>query len=276
MSSIAAFAVGVVAALAVLLAVRGELAGGSDMRGIASSVPALLPYAILGGQAIALFRLGLALVANPLTHSYLRHLMAHPLEFQPGPVPGEPAPVGGLLVEQGLHPVITVSDVGDEPRTVTDLYQSSERLVTAAVSRQTGAVSLLTALSDGRVAHTASLQLPPHERLVVNTIPKADVHALLDAHRSLLGTLALRGVRPAVATPRIWLETAQLEHESWCQLGPAVGALCNLSGARGLGRLLVRVPAEAVLDLALPAGPDSARQPGTSALAHAFGAAAPA
>lgn len=235
----------------------------------------LLPLSILAGQALALLRFALAMVANPLTLSYMRRYSGGPPAFAPGAVFGEPDPIGELLVEHGFVPALTVRDEPDAA-TVVDLYQSTGALVTAAVSRRTGQVSLLTGLSDGRILHTAAFVVPPHEQLVVNTVARADTATLMDSHKSVLGVLALRSIRPCAATPRVWLQVTEYEHQSYHSLGPVVGACCNLSGAPSLGRLLVKIPADDVLELALPSRPELGVEPGVSRLAHAFGAAAPA
>lgn len=234
-------------------------------------IPGRIAEAVLVGQAVALGRLVLAMVANPLTAAYLRSQIAEPPQFVPGPVPGEPDPVGEVLVARGLWPAVTVSDHVDEPATIFDLYQSSEQLVTAAVSRATGSVSILSGLSDGRILHTAALQVVPSERMVVNTVARGDAEALMASHRSLLGVLAIRGVRPVEATTRLWLDAAESEAGAYRALGPFLGALVNLTGGPALGRMLVRVPPEHVLDLAVPAS--ASRRGGTSRLAVAFGAA---
>ena len=121
---------------------------------------------------------------------------------------------------------------------------------------------MLNGLSDGRIPHTGSGVVPPQEQLVVNTVARADTAALMDSHKSVSGVPALRSIRPGAATPRIWLRVAEYEHQSDYSLGPVVGACCNLSGAPSLGRLLVKIPADDVLELALPSRPELASNQG--------------
>lgn len=235
-----------------------------------------LPLAVLAGQAVACAWLVLGLVGNPLSYRYLRTRVRTAPTFIAGAVPGEPHPVGVELLEAGLVPRITAHD-GNNPAFVVDIYQSRESLLTAVVSRDNGTVSLLTRLGDGRIAHTAAMQVLPHEAVVANVVPGADLADLLAAHRSLAATLALYDVGPVPSGPRVWLDAIDLEHRSWTDLGAFHGAFLDLGATRAWGRLLVRIDPAAVLELAVPARHDVAvAESGSSELARAFGAASPA
>lgn len=267
--SLALAVVGALAAHACVLAIDGDVTNGPEVEWIALSV--------LAGQVLAGLRFGLALAANPLSLRYLRrHLRTH-RRWTTGPVPGEPHDVGTELLALGLDPAITTQRGVDGSATTFDLYQHAERLITAGVSRVTGEIAYVTRLSDGRLVHTARLQMLPNEGLVVNTVPQADPKNLLRAHVSVLGLTAMHGATPVAAEPAVWGRANDLEFASYVALGPVLGSFCNLMGGRAWGRLLVRVDPEQVLDLALPRRRAVVEaEYGTSPLAEAFGGAAPA
>jgi hypothetical protein len=113
-------------------------------------------------------------------------------------------------------------------------------------------VSFVTALSDGCILLSDRSTTLPHSRLVVNAVRGASCDELLRRHNWVLGQLSERGVRPVATTPAAWAEAMRTEIASFDMMGPLLGAFVSVSGARGWGRLMVRLRPLWVLRLALP------------------------
>lgn len=243
--------------------------------------------AVLIGQAVALAWLGLALISNPLGYRYLAHHLGNPPWFEPGPPNGEPHAHAAELVRLGMRRTLVAGatdvdepDAADEPDDgafVYDILQSKDRLLTAAVNRGTGSVSVMSRLADGRIVHTTPVAVVPREQLVALTVSSDDLRDIVRGHVDLLGRLADQGIRPVDATPRLWLDAMALEHGGYEQLGPLLGSLLHIDGGRTLGRLLVPVPADDVLALSVPIdGMAPTRGVPTLAGLHVAGAVSPA
>jgi len=224
-----------------------------------------VPLALLAGQGIALIRLALAFSTNPLTSSYLRSYTVSDPAYAEGPVPGQPHHISGEVIAADLRPTVTVSRGVGPTAAVFDLYQSADSLVTCAIGRSTGSISLATAVSDGRVASTTALFVPPNEHLISNIVTNAGVGALLESHRSLFGLLIKQEIRPVAAAPSIWIAAASCEHASYRDLGAHMGVFINVTGLPTFGRLMAQIDPVHVLELALTThGSPKARRGSTS------------
>ncbi len=211
----------------------------------------VLPWALLIGQFAAAVRLGVALVGNPLNYGYLKRFSQHPYRFVSTQTDGELHPVANEFAGWNLQRVVTVKDASTEEAPLFDVLQTPSKLVTAAIGRESGTVSLVSRLSDDRILLTTNLMIPPRESLVVNTVLEGDAMAIAKAHAVVTHQLGVDGVTPMEAQPTIFRDVMQLEHRSYDDLGPFLGSFCNLDASRGAHRLMVNVQPDEVLHLSL-------------------------
>ncbi|MEZ5226103.1 MAG: hypothetical protein R2710_05350 [Acidimicrobiales bacterium] len=164
------------------------------------------------------------------------------------------------LDRYGLRPAVVIGRVpgeGDavDPAMVFDIFQSDNRLVTVAVGRVSGSVTVLTELDDRRIVVTADQTMLPHEQLVVNAQPGAPLTDLLRSHRALLDSLVGRvprqgrNTRASAASPEVFVRSMQLEQASFQCLGPVVGSFCDLGHRRFTWRLRYRLDPDEILAL---------------------------
>ncbi|MGI9600685.1 MAG: hypothetical protein ACR2QE_02290 [Acidimicrobiales bacterium] len=212
---------------------------------------ALLGWSLLIGQVLALARLGVAVVANPLNYGYLRHYIAQPCRLVPAEVEGDQHTVAGELELLGLEWGATVHDPEVDPAPVFDLYQGAADRVLAGLSRATGDVTLVSCLTDGRILHTSSLLLPPHGRLVINTAPAADPLVIWGSHHQALAVLAAHGVQPTHTTASAFRDAMAHEHEAYAGLGPVLGSFYD-PGRQAVAPMTVAVSPTELLEVSLP------------------------
>ncbi len=217
--------------------------------GLAASQWAL---AILAGQAFAAARFAFALSSNPLHRSYLDSWIedATALEAEGADISNAAA---RDLVDLGLHPVMTLRTAESTAPTF-DVFQSPNRLVTAAVGRVGGSRSFITQLSDGRLVVTSPHVVAPNEWLVVGFSPGAGRSAPTDAelaadHRHLLEQQIAAGQRPVPSSPRIVGDLFDRENHSYTALGPIVGSFLRLDRRRRLFQLTVAIDPSELLAL---------------------------
>ncbi len=204
---------------------RGTL--GSEPLGLGDVVGSLLLAQLVAGG-----RLLLAVETGPLHRRYLRAYGERPLRFRPLALDQTEHEIGASLPDFGLHRSAAIGDLEGDVSMVFDLYQSTNRVVTVAVARNTGSVSVLSELDDGRVVVTVAVTTVPNERLVVNVVPHGSLPQLLAAHRNLLESLIGRRARPIPSSPEVFVRSLHLEQESFVALGPVVGSFLDLTGAR--------------------------------------------
>lgn len=200
---------------------------------------------LLIGQLIAAVWFVIAISSNPLSYQYLQTHLAAASWYEPVVAGPDPHAVTAELMALGMRNPIRAVPSEAEAGEGFDLLASKDGLIIGAVSRGTGELSLMTRLTDGRVAHSARLLVAPNEGMVVNTAPGGGTRELIEAHAGLIGDLAAKDIEPVPATPRLWLDVMALERASYEQIGPLLGSLCNLANAPHWGRLMVSVsPAE--------------------------------
>ncbi len=264
----------VFAALCLLALIRGGLrveTGGSATGGVFDLSatgrlgseplrPSDVVAALFVAQVVTGLRLALAIEFNPLNRRYLNHYTERLLRFRAVRPEGEPHAVAEPIASYGLHHTVTVGAVPDkgqapDPAMIFDIYQSANRVVTVAVGRASGSVTVLTELDDHRIVITSDAVVLPHDSLLANAVPGANLVTLLASHRSLLESLigrAPRGgrmVRPAATSPDVFVRSMQLEQASFQCLGSVVGSFCDLLERRLSWRLMYRLDAEAIRSL---------------------------
>ncbi len=223
--------------------VDGDLVGFSA-RGTFGSEPLgfdAVVVSFLVAQLVAGGRLLIAIESNPLNRRYLRRYGDRPLRFRSLHPADPPHDAAASLPEFGLHRSATIGDLEGDATMVFDLFQSGNRLVTVAVARKTGSVSVLSELDDGRLVVTVGVTTLPNERLVVNVVPGGSLPKLLAAHRSLLESLIGRRARPIPSSPEVFVRSLHLEQQSYVALGPVIGSFLDVTGAGRTARLAVRL-----------------------------------
>ncbi|MCB0994987.1 MAG: hypothetical protein KDB21_07850 [Acidimicrobiales bacterium] len=206
-------------------------------------------WAALAGQAVAVAYIAAALRTNPVGRRFLRRYLARRPEFVPSVVDGDPHPAAAAVEACGLFAVRSVRDTATSG-SVFDLYQTRNRVVLAAVGRETGSLAFMSLLEDGRYLHTCDLLTLPHAGLVVNTVRSGDAAQLAAAHSDALHRLADRGARPVPSPLSAFAAVQHIEYDAYRDLGPWLGAFCNLTGAPS-ARLLVRLDPAEVLERTL-------------------------
>jgi hypothetical protein len=236
-----------------------------------------LAVAFVAAQLVAVARIVMAVRNNPLSYEFLRRYIDGRHRYTIFETDGDQHEIASELL--GFYHVITVHDPEALPSPVFDLYQTADRVTTAAVSRVTGAVSLCSKVGDGRVLVTDSRVVVPHEGLVVNIAPGKHPALLIPSHHRALAGVPGGGVPEPLAL-KMMSRTLMLEHEAYSQLGPLLGSFLDLEPhRRSFGRLFAGIHPEELSRLGLPdrPGPDSspaaasahrpASQPGPSAQA---------
>ncbi len=234
--------------------------------------PSDVVAALFVSQILVGARLLLAIEFNPLNRRYLGRYTEQSLRFRAVRPDGDPHPVAEPLGRYGVHPNVVVGrapSAGEplDPAMESDIYQSDNRLVTVAVGRVSGSITVLTELDDRRIVVTSDLVMLPHESMVVNALPGASLPELLKSHRSLLESLvgraprAGRAVRATAASPEVFTRSMQLEQASFQCLGPVVGSFCDLALRRWNWRLVYRLDPKAILALSFSDEGSSALPP---------------
>lgn len=219
--------------------------------------PVDLIVALLVAQVLVGVRLLAAIEFNPLNRRYLARYGDAPQRFRAVRANDDPTEIVKELPAYGLHPVVSVGRVDEDASMVFDLHQSANRLVTVAVGRQSGSITVLTELDDRRIVVTSDMALLPHELIVANAQPGASLTELLASHRRLLqpiihgSPLQGRAAKPAASSPEVFIRQMQLEHASFQCLGPVVGSFCDLTGRRFSWRLRYRLDPASILGLSL-------------------------
>lgn len=222
---------------------------------------------LIGAQLIVALRLVAAIEFNPLNRRYLTSYGDTPQRFRAVRADGDMSGLALELPAYGLHPVVSVGRVDDEPSMVFDLHQSVNRLVTVAVGRLSGSITVLTELDDRRIVVTADAALLPHELIVANAKPSATLTELLASHRRLLqaiidgAPLQGRAAKPIGSSPEVFVRHIQLEQAAFQCIGPVVGSFCDLTGRRFSWRLRYRLDPAAMLGLSLDCSPTDDGKP---------------
>jgi hypothetical protein len=188
-----------------------------------ASAVALGATSILAGQLAAFARLATVLGTGPLGWRFIRSYIDSPGTFLVGSPYDGRHPAAFLLDGMEMHHVATAVHDTATDTGVFDLHQTANQLVTAAVNRSSGSVTVLSALSDGRILQTASL--------VVVHVPRATVPELARAHRSALHQVLDRGVSPIRADSALFVEAHRREHRAYVTLGPLASCVLDLTGA---------------------------------------------
>ncbi len=220
--------------------------------------PSDVVAALFVAQLVVGLRLLSAIEFNPLNRRYLGRYTEQSLRFRSVRPDGAPHPVAESIEDYGLRPVVVVGRApadGEtlDPTMVFDIYQSDNRVVTVAVGRASGSVSIMTELDDRRIVVTSDLVMLPHELLVANAQPGASLPTLLKSHRSLLDSLIGRAprvgrrARLAASSPEVFGRVMRLEQASFQCLGPVVGSFCDLTHRRFSWRLAHRLDPAAIL-----------------------------
>jgi hypothetical protein len=214
-----------VAATAVLLAVASPEGGAPWAYGAA---------AIIAGQLAAVTRAAWLLRSGPLPRSFLRAYIDRPGTFVLGPLTpaGTPDlhPSSWVLAAMDLTPVVAARHDSGSPDAVFDVLQSSDGLVTAAIGRTSGTVSLVSALGDGRLLHTSSVRVVAGGDVVAVHAPDVGPIEVAAAHRHALVALAREGTRAVPTRPEVVIEAHHREHRAYAVLGPVAARTLDLTG----------------------------------------------
>lgn len=210
----------------------------------------LLAWSILAGQVVVALSVVAAVTANPLGYRFLRRYLEGPTELVPVSLEGECHEHAEPFLTHGFSLAATVRDGVDEDPAVFDLLQSANGRMVAGVSRTTGDLTVLSALTDGRLLHTSAFLVPPHRHLVVNTAPTLEPIAVLGSHTQALAALDAHGIRPTVTTARAFRDAARSEREAYAALGPVLGAFYDPVPGR-VSPATVRVDPAEVLERSL-------------------------
>ncbi|MEE9416305.1 MAG: hypothetical protein V3V01_13560 [Acidimicrobiales bacterium] len=244
-----------------LVAAAVSVAMGSLLFGVfAFDVGQATSWALLSGQAVAVARLLASLWANPLTLKYLADIVDSPPVLRPARLALGTHPVATELAKRGFLPVVSAVVEG---RPVFDIFQTSNRLVTAAVGRETGSLTLVSALPDGRTMVTANMVVLPSEPLVVNLADTGDCAGVVEAHRLGMGRLIASDLAPVAAASSVIADVFALEQHGYGALG-WLGSFLNLRVRRSFFSLLATVSPLELWGLAIEGDKtqvDSARTP---------------
>lgn len=245
---------------ALLAIVISTLVGAALFQATTMSAVTIGPWALLVGQVVAASRLVASLWANPLTARYLDRIAESPVVLQPVRIAMGTHPVAIELATRGLMPVVSaVVDV----HPVFDVFQTQNRLITAAVGRETGSLTLVSALPDGQMLVTANMVVLPNERLIVNLASSDDCAGVLEAHRLAMGRLIANDLPPVAATSSVIADLLAIEQAGYGALG-WLGGFLNLRVRRSFVGLLTTLSPEELWDLSTDGGEDqrdSARTP---------------
>lgn len=219
-------------------AVLGAASGGLSWGRVA--------LAVLVGQAAAIVRVAGVLRTGALPWAFLRAYIDRPGTFAlTAPSTGRHA--AAALVEQMdlTHVATAVHDSGS-PAAVFDLLQSTNRLVTAAVGRLSGSVSLVSALSDGRLVHTSGIRVLAGADVVAVHVPDDGPVDIASAHRTALVTLVGHGAQPVATGVEVFLEAHRREHRAYSVVGPLAARAFDLRSDGRVLRCTIAAPTAAV------------------------------
>lgn len=197
--------------------------------------------AIVIGQVVALARLAHALRTNPTTYSSMRNYVEQPFRYGVSRLHDEEAahPTGRELPLFTASATITDADVGPQP--VLDVYQGPSEMIAASVDRNSGAVTLVSSLEDGRLLVTGADATPPHERLVLAVSPRADIASVIETHRHAISERA-DVVELGSSAHQVVLDALEIEYDSYVGIGPWLAPFVDLGTARrSLFRLSTRI-----------------------------------
>lgn len=229
---------------------------------VASAVVGRLPPVPVAAGAVAalVLRVVWAIETNPWNRKNLARYLDREVVCVPVPDDGEVTAAVVPLLALGFRRVATAGEP-DDPTVHYDLLRSTDAFVLAVVTRSSGSCLLVSALHDGRLLATSTMQLPPTTRVVSNTVPGAEVAALRDAHWAALRRI-VADPHDLVPVP-IGSFVTVLEEERAAHL--AIGRLSvflDLGGRGRSARLTVAVPPAKVLALGVaPGTPSRAPEP---------------
>ncbi len=210
----------------------------------------IAPFSILTGQTLVVVRVVLGLATNPLNQSaVLRHIDNPTVLYR---APSEVGKLGKVAVELGLlefHPVLTARQPGIDGAAgdaMFDVLQSRDGHTTAALGRNSGTITLISRLTDGRLLASANLLIPPHSRLIVNQ-GSGGLDALVREHRRLSDGLSRQGIHFRSAPPTLLTDLLLIEHESYRELGPFLAPFLALESSRRPFRLALRLDPTTVI-----------------------------
>ncbi len=194
--------------------------------------------AILFGQLVALLHLAIAWSSNSVPRRYLGEWIEDG-ELLRG-VPFDPAE-GRDLSELQLTPSFSLATSGDDGQVVFDVAGAPNGVAVAVVGRHSSSISLVSRLSDGRLAVTADSALLPHPMVVSTVAPSHDPSEVLATHRALLAVQFDERRRPVPVTPEIAHDLLRVERRSWEAVGPLLGPFFSLTGRSKPWRLTHRL-----------------------------------
>lgn len=216
-------------------------------------------FSLAVSQLFVIVRVATALATNPLSQSAVNDVIENPIRLS-GCSPDLDA-LGAMGVELGLlgfHPVVTVvrtdspdaanqNDAAPLDEPLYDLLQSRDGQTAAALGRDSGTVTLMSRLVDGRIVVTSDLLIPPHHELIVNVIGDADLAAMGRSHQHLLNGLERNGLHLRPTRPVILSDLLAIEHQAYRDLGPFVAPFLALDQTRRPLRLSLRLSSATVL-----------------------------
>jgi hypothetical protein len=128
---------------------------------------------------------------------------------------------------------------------IAHLATARESRVCAVVSEATGATTVHSLLTDGRVVTTADGLVAPSDHLVVQVV-EGSTSAVVRSHAHILRLMfqtSLASCDPGALA----LRAIELERDAWRALGPITAALAHVTGRRAITRVAARVPLDSVL-----------------------------
>lgn len=182
------------------------------------SMAAVLLVAILVGQLAAALRVAHAMRSNPLSGRFLQTYLERPYDWQVEAADQTWTAPDALA---GFLPAATVRGMGREPSPAWRVWFNEIRGVIAAESVATGDLTLISALTNGRVLVTDSRLIPPHPEVEL-VVAAPDHRELLVAHRTAIaGRFDLRPLDHDPAA--IVCTVLDREHDAWDAVGPLLG-----------------------------------------------------
>lgn len=174
------------------------------------------------GQLVATVRLAHAVRSNPLPGRFLQTYLERPYDWQveaADPTWTAPDALAGFI------PAATVRGLGREPSPSWRVWVNEIRGVVASESVETGDLTLISALANGRALVTDSRLIPPHPELEL-VVAKPDHRSLLVAHRTAVaGRFDLRHFDDGPAA--LVCAVLDREHQAWDAVGPLLGPFLN-------------------------------------------------
>lgn len=224
-------------------------------------------FSLAVSQLFVIVRVSIALATNPLSQGSVNEVIDNPISLS-GRSPDLEA-LGAVGVELGLlgfHPVVTVvrtkgpgaahqtanhtanqADTASLDEALYDLLQSRDGQTAAALGRESGTITLMSRLVDGRIVVTSDLLIPPHHELIVNVISDMDLASMARSHQHLLNGLQRNGLHLRPTRPVILSDLLAIEHQAYRDLGPFVAPFLALDQTRRPLRLSLRLSSATVL-----------------------------